>query len=60
MRKWVEIGHICNHYGSLYVKEENGIYYWSIENYDGFSIQEEISESLYNELIKHNERKDNE
>ena len=48
------IGEIGNHHGDLTVKEENGSFYWSIENWDGHDW-EEISESLYRELLKHNE-----
>ena len=46
-----EIGGIGNYYGGLFVKEEEGKYFWTIENYDGFFWQE-IPESLYEELIK--------
>ena len=45
------IGTIGNYYGSLNVKNEDGKFFWSIENYDG-DYWEEIPESLYNELIK--------
>lgn len=55
-----EIGNIGNYYGGLNVKKENDKFYWIIENYNtdfnDISLWEEISESLYNELIKHNER----
>lgn len=44
------IGSIGNYYGGLSVKEEDGSFYWSIENWDGESW-EEIPESLYWELI---------
>lgn len=47
----MKIGKIGNYYGSLNVKKEDGKYFWSIENYNGF-FWEEIPESLYNELIK--------
>ena len=54
-----DIGNIGNYYGGLVVKKENDKFYWIIENYntdfDDISRWEEISESLYNELIKHNE-----
>lgn len=45
-----EIGDIGNYYGSLNIKEEDGAYFWSIENYDGHHWQE-ITESLYLALI---------
>lgn len=46
-----DIGDIGNYYGCLSVKEEDGKFYWAIENYDGISW-EEIPESLYIELNK--------
>jgi hypothetical protein len=46
-----EIGNIGNYYGGLHIKKVNDKFYWSIENYDGHDW-EEIPESLYNELIK--------
>lgn len=30
------VGDIGNYYGGLFLKRENGVDYWSIENYDGF------------------------
>lgn len=45
------IGTIGNYYGGLWVKEEDGSYYWSIENYNGHHWKE-IPKSLYDELIK--------
>ena len=45
-----EIGGIGNYYGGLNVKEEDGRYFWSIENYDGHNW-EEIPESIYAELL---------
>lgn len=44
------IGKIGNYYGGLSVKESDGKFYWSIEDYSG-EIWEEIPESLYRELI---------
>ena len=49
----IEIGNIGNYYGGLSVKEENGQYFWGIENYDGTNW-EGISNELYKELLKHN------
>lgn len=52
----MRIGSIGNYYGGLSVKEDNGKYFWSIENYDG-EDWEEIPQSLYDELTKfENER----
>jgi hypothetical protein len=48
------IGGIYNYYGYLEVKKEDGKFWWSIENWDGHEW-EEISEELYNMLLKHNE-----
>lgn len=49
-----EIGGIGNYYGGLSVKEEDGKYFWSIENYDGHDW-EEIPKSLYDELVRYDE-----
>jgi len=49
------IGKISNYYGGLWVKQEGRRYYFSIENYAG-DEWEEISETLYNELLKHNKK----
>ena len=46
------IGEIGNYYGNLSVKEKGGKFYWGIENYNG-TYWEEISEDLYNALLKH-------
>lgn len=51
MSEEVGIGCIGNYYGGLAVKQEDGKYWWSIENYDGHGW-EEIPESLYLELLK--------
>lgn len=45
------IGSIGNYYGGLSVKEENGKFFWSIENYSGHDW-EEIPESLYLKLME--------
>lgn len=34
------IGEIGNYYGGLHCAEVGGKYYWSIEDYSGFDIQE--------------------
>ena len=42
---------IGNYYGGLEVKEEDGKYFWGIENWDGTEF-EEIPKYLYDSLIK--------
>lgn len=51
MSEELAIGCIGNYYGGLAVKQEDGKFWWSIENYDGH-FWEEIPESLYLELLK--------
>jgi hypothetical protein len=46
----MRIGKIENYYGGLHVKEEDGKYYWSIENYDGHNYKE-IPKYLYDSLM---------
>ena len=52
------IGRIGNYYGGLHVCKNEGKFYWIIENYDTdfeeISEWEEISEELYELLLKHN------
>lgn len=50
------IGEICNYYGGLSVKKEDGKYFWGIENYDG-TEWEEITEQLYSNLISFEEKR---
>ena len=45
---------ISNYYGGIVAKEEGGKFYWGIEDYSTTEF-EEIPESLYRELAKHNE-----
>lgn len=45
------ISGICNFYGVLTVKDEEGKYFWSIEDWSGQSW-EEIPKTLYDELLK--------
>lgn len=56
-----QIGNISNYYGGLNVIEKDGKYYWLIENYDtdfnDLREWEEISKSLYNQLIKHEKKR---
>lgn len=42
---------IENYYGGLEIKEEDGKYYWAIENYDGTKYKE-IPKYLYDSLVK--------
>lgn len=53
MRK---IGDICNYYGGLEVKEENGKFFWSIEDWAGYGW-EEIPKYLYDALIKYEDER---
>lgn len=58
----IRIGTISNYYGGLYVKEEDGRFFWGIENYDGIDESEhgwrEISRRLYYTLLEEKEIKD--
>ena len=45
------IGTIGNYYGGLWIDEQDGKFFWSVENYDGCGW-EEIPRSLYDELMK--------
>ncbi len=47
------IGNIANFYGGLYFINDEGKYYWGIENYNG-TEWEEIPEYLYLALNKFN------
>ena len=51
------IGTIGNYYGGLHIKDIDGEYYWSIENWNGHDWQK-IPESLYKELLKFQEEKE--
>lgn len=42
---------IGNYYGCLKTKEENGMYFWSVEDWDG-EHWEEITKELYIALEK--------
>jgi hypothetical protein len=46
------IGDIGNYYGGLCAKEEDGRFFWSIENYDGHDW-EEIPKYLYDALMRY-------
>lgn len=47
---------IGNYYGILNVKKKNNLFYWSIEDLDGYDWYE-IPEYLYNALIKYEEER---
>ena len=48
------VGTIGNYYGSLEIVEENGKYFWGIEDYSG-TYWEEIPFILFGELTKFEE-----
>ena len=50
------IGEIGNYYGGLVVKEQDGRYWWSIENYDGNSW-DEIPKRLFDALVEFEENR---
>jgi hypothetical protein len=54
-----QVGEIGNYYGGLIIMENEGKYYWLIENYDtnfdDLAEWSEISKELYNSLLKHEE-----
>jgi hypothetical protein len=45
------IGDIGNYYGDLWVKEEEGRFFWQIEDYCSNTPWSEIPESLYRALM---------
>jgi len=49
MIKIIEAKNIGNYYGSLNIKQEDGKFYWGIENYSGTRF-EEIPEDLFVEI----------
>ena len=52
-----EIGDIGNYYGGLEVKEDEGKFYWCIENWDGHHWNE-IPEDLYRSLMAYEDSRD--
>ena len=46
------IGYIGNYYGGLAIKEEDGKFYWSIENWGGHDW-DECPEYLFKALTQH-------
>ena len=53
-----DIGTICNYYGCLTVKAEDGKCYWGIENHDGVNW-EEIPASLFRALMAYEDHRAN-
>ena len=50
------IGEISNYYGGLCLKREDGVCYWSIENWDGH-LWEKITDELFELIIKQHKAK---
>lgn len=48
------VGGIGNYYGGLNIAEVNGKFYWSIENHDGYYV-EEIPKYLFVALNNYND-----
>lgn len=46
----MRVGNIENYYGGLHIKEEDGKYYWSVENFNGHNWKE-IPKYLYDTLL---------
>jgi hypothetical protein len=53
MNNIIQVENIENYYGGLLIKEDKGLFYWSIEDYTGIDW-EPIPKSLYDEIVKHN------
>ena len=51
MSNAIRVGKIENYYGFLSVKEEDGKYYWGIEDHSSM-FWEQIPQALYIELVK--------
>jgi len=52
------IPEVSNYYGFLYIKEEDGKYYWMMDDVADYSHWKEISKELYLELLKKAEKED--
>lgn len=44
---------LSNYYGVVEVKEENGKFYWGLGDWNEEDNWREVSEELYNEILKH-------
>ena len=53
----VNIGDVNNHYGGISVSKEGGCYFWALQNWSGDYIAEEITQELYEALIKFEEER---
>jgi hypothetical protein len=53
-----EIGDVGNCEGGVSVMENDGAYFWAIENYDGWT-PEEITKDLYDALLTFNTNQEN-
>ena len=55
------VGVIDNYYGGLFIMENEGKYYWLIENYDTYfddlSDWSEIDKELYDSLVAYESRR---
>lgn len=55
------VGEISNYYGGLVIMENEGKYYWLIENYntdfDDLSYWSEIDKELYDSLVAYEDRR---
>lgn len=55
------VGVIGNYYGGLFIMENEGKYYWLIENYDTYfddlSDWSEIDKELYDSLVAYESRR---
>jgi len=55
------VGEIGNYYGGLFIMENEGKYYWLIENYDtdfdDLSDWSEIDKELYDNLVAYEARR---
>ena len=52
-----QIGNIGNYYGCLEIKEDDGKFFWGIENWNGTNW-EEIPESLFMALKEYEKTRD--
>jgi hypothetical protein len=59
MIKITKIGTINNYYGGLLIKEENGEYFWAIENWNGDHYKP-MPKDLYEHLLKYEEERNKE
>ena len=57
---WRRVGTIGNNYGNLDIAATDGAWWWDIDDEFGRRKPEQISESLYRELVKHAEATDEE